>query len=53
MCGTDGSGFGVEWTRKALNDARIDPAAREAILRGNALAVMQRVAGPERVKLAA
>src|SRR5215510_8300996 len=28
VCGTDGSEFGVDWTRKALTDARIDEAAR-------------------------
>ena len=52
VCGTDGSAFGVDWTRKALVDARIGEAAREQILHGNAAAMMARVlacAGGERV----
>ena len=44
VCGTDGSAFGVDWTRKALTDARISETAREQILRGNAAAMMERVA---------
>jgi hypothetical protein len=28
VCGTDGSAFGVDWTRKALADARIREEAR-------------------------
>jgi predicted TIM-barrel fold metal-dependent hydrolase len=43
VCGTDGSAFGVDWTRKALVDARIGEAAREQILHGNAAAMMARV----------
>ena len=43
VCGTDGSAFGVDWTRKALEDARIGEEAREAILRRNAAAMMARV----------
>jgi uncharacterized protein len=52
VCGTDGTAFGVDWTRKALDEARIDPAARERISHGNAAAMMARVArasGGERV----
>lgn len=49
VCGTDGSAFGVEWTRKALEDARIGEQAREQILHRNAAALMARVAqGAER-----
>jgi len=36
MAGTDGTAFGVEWTRNALREAQIDDAAREKILTGNA-----------------
>jgi predicted TIM-barrel fold metal-dependent hydrolase len=43
VCGTDGSAFGVDWTRKALQDAHIGEAAREQILHGNAAAMMARV----------
>ena len=54
VCGTDGSAFGVDWTRKALEEARIDDAAREAILRRNAAAMMARVArSVERERVAA
>src|SRR4051812_48275456 len=44
VCGTDGSAFGVDWTRKALADAQIGEAAREQILHRNAAAMMARVA---------
>jgi predicted TIM-barrel fold metal-dependent hydrolase len=43
VCGTDGSAFGVDWTRKALEEAEIGAEAREAILHGNAAAIMARV----------
>jgi predicted TIM-barrel fold metal-dependent hydrolase len=43
VCGTDGSAFGVDWTRKALADAQIGEEAREQILRRNASAMMARV----------
>jgi predicted TIM-barrel fold metal-dependent hydrolase len=45
VCGTDGSEFGVDWTRNALAEAQIDEAAREQILHRNAAAMMARVAG--------
>jgi predicted TIM-barrel fold metal-dependent hydrolase len=41
--GTDGSAFGVDWTRKALEEAEIGAEAREAILHRNAAAIMARV----------
>ena len=44
VCGTDGSAFGVDWTRKALAEARIGEEAREQILHRNAAALMARVA---------
>ena len=34
--GTDGTGFGCDWTNKALADARIDDDERRAILHDNA-----------------
>jgi len=43
VCGTDGSAFGVDWTRKALADAHIDEETRQQILNGNAAAMMARV----------
>ncbi|HTI80126.1 MAG TPA: amidohydrolase family protein, partial [Acetobacteraceae bacterium] len=39
VCGTDGSAFGVDWTRKALEEARISDEARQQILHGNAAAM--------------
>jgi predicted TIM-barrel fold metal-dependent hydrolase len=42
VCGTDGSAFGVDWTRKALEEAEIGAEAREAILHRNAAAIMGR-----------
>jgi aminocarboxymuconate-semialdehyde decarboxylase len=54
VCGTDGTAFGVDWTRKALEDARIDAQERELILRGNAAAMLARVgASAERARVAA
>jgi predicted TIM-barrel fold metal-dependent hydrolase len=44
VCGTDGSEFGVDWTRKALTDARITEEQRQQILTRNAAAMMARVA---------
>jgi predicted TIM-barrel fold metal-dependent hydrolase len=43
VCGTDGSAFGVDWTRKALAEARIGEDEREQILHRNAEAMMARV----------
>jgi predicted TIM-barrel fold metal-dependent hydrolase len=43
VCGTDGSEFGCDWTRKALADARIGEEAREQILHRNASAMLARV----------
>jgi predicted TIM-barrel fold metal-dependent hydrolase len=54
VCGTDGSAFGVDWTRKALADARIGEDEREQILHRNAAAMMARVGNAvERAKVAA
>ncbi len=43
VCGTDGTAFGVDWTRKALADAQIGEAARELILHRNAAAMLARM----------
>ena len=53
VCGTDGTEFGCDWTRKALAEAQIDEAAREQILHGNAAAVLARVMAAQGVKAAA
>jgi len=44
VCGTDGTEFGVDWTRKALAEAQIGVEAREQILHRNAAAMLARVA---------
>jgi aminocarboxymuconate-semialdehyde decarboxylase len=43
VCGTDGTEFGCDWTRKALAKAEIGEEAREQILHGNAAAMLARV----------
>jgi predicted TIM-barrel fold metal-dependent hydrolase len=43
VCGTDGSAFGVDWTRNALAEARISEEEREQILHRNAAAMIERV----------
>jgi hypothetical protein len=43
VCGTDGSAFGVDWTRKALADAQIGEEARELILHQHAAAMLARI----------
>ena len=52
VCGTDGSAFGVDWTRKALQDARISADARQQILSRNSTAIMARVRTAERERAA-
>jgi predicted TIM-barrel fold metal-dependent hydrolase len=42
VCGTDGTEFGCDWTKKALAEADIGEAAREQILHGNAAALLAR-----------
>jgi predicted TIM-barrel fold metal-dependent hydrolase len=44
VCGTDGTEFGCEWTRKALTEAQIGEAARDQILQRNAAAMLASVA---------
>ena len=46
VCGTDGTEFGCDWTRKALAEADIGEAAREQILHGNATAMLARAMKP-------
>lgn len=43
VCGTDGTAFGVDWTRKAVTDAQIGDDAREKILHRNAAALLARI----------
>src|ERR1700752_341681 len=43
VCGTDGTEFGCDWTRKALAEAQIGEEAREQILHLNAAAMIARV----------
>ncbi len=42
VCGTDGTAFGVDWTRKALEEADIGEEAREQILHRNAAEMLAR-----------
>ena len=44
VCGTDGTEFGCDWTRKAIGEAQIGEEAREQILHRNAAAMLARVA---------
>lgn len=54
VCGTDGTEFGCDWTRKALAEAAIGDEAREQILRRNAAAMLARAAAmPQRAAAAA
>jgi len=43
VCGTDGTEFGCDWTRKALAEAQIGEEARAQILQRNAAAMLARV----------
>jgi predicted TIM-barrel fold metal-dependent hydrolase len=54
VCGTDGTEFGVAWTKKALAEAQIGADTRERILNGNAAAMLaRRAAGARRERAAA
>ncbi len=44
VCGTDGTEFGCDWTRKALAEADIGEDARDQILHRNAAAMLAGVA---------
>jgi predicted TIM-barrel fold metal-dependent hydrolase len=48
VCGTDGTEFGVDWTRKALAEAEIGDDAREQILHFNAAAMLARAGAAQR-----
>jgi predicted TIM-barrel fold metal-dependent hydrolase len=49
--GSDGTAFGMDWTQKAIAEARISDTDKAAILGGNAASAIARVAG--RVAVAA
>ena len=54
VCGTDGTEFGCDWTRKALVEAQIGEEAREMILHRNATAMLaRRATATQREKAAA
>jgi predicted TIM-barrel fold metal-dependent hydrolase len=53
VCGTDGTEFGCDWTRKALAEAQIGEEAREQILHRNAAAMLARVAKTAQREVAA
>jgi predicted TIM-barrel fold metal-dependent hydrolase len=53
VCGTDGTEFGCDWTRKALAEAQIGEEAREQILHRNAAAMLARVGTAQRESAAA
>jgi len=53
VCGTDGTEFGVDWTKKALAEAQISEEAREKILHRNATALISRRATTEQREKAA
>ena len=53
VCGTDGTEFGCDWTRKALAEAEIGEEAREQILHGNASAMLARVRAAQGERAAA
>jgi aminocarboxymuconate-semialdehyde decarboxylase len=42
VCGTDGTEFGCDWTKKALAEAEIGEEARDLILHRNAAAILAR-----------
>src|SRR6266403_5533426 len=53
VCGTDGTEFGCDWTRKALAEAQIGEEAREQILHRNAAAMLARVKTAQRERAVA
>jgi hypothetical protein len=40
VCGSDGTGFGMDWTNKALDEARISEEDKDLIREGNARRVL-------------
>jgi predicted TIM-barrel fold metal-dependent hydrolase len=53
VCGTDGTEFGCDWTRKALAEAEIGGEAREQILHRNAAAMLARLSAARHAGAAA
>jgi len=53
VCGTDGTAFGCDWTRKALANAEIGEEAREQILHRNAAAIIARAGAAQHRRAAA
>jgi aminocarboxymuconate-semialdehyde decarboxylase len=53
VCGTDGTEFGCDWTRKSLAEAEIGDEARERILRGNAATILARASSAQGARAAA
>src|SRR3954449_7816950 len=53
VCGTDGTEFGCDWTRKALAEAQIGEEAREQILHRNAAAMLANAGTAQRGRVAA
>lgn len=46
VCGSDGTSFGMDWTNKAVAEARISEAEKQMILDGNAEAALARTGRP-------
>ena len=42
VCGSDGTGFGMEWTNNAIEEARISDEEKDLIRDGNALRALAR-----------
>jgi predicted TIM-barrel fold metal-dependent hydrolase len=53
VCGTDGTEFGSDWTKKALTEARIGEEERQQILHGNAAAMLARAKSGQRERAVA
>jgi predicted TIM-barrel fold metal-dependent hydrolase len=52
VCGTDGTEFGCDWTRKALAEAEIGNEARERILHGNTATILARTSSAQHARAA-
>lgn len=46
LFGSDGTDFGMDWTQKAIAEARLSDAEKRAILEGNATRILARVNAP-------
>ena len=44
--GSDGTGFGMDWSNKAIEQARIPQSAKTAILYANGQALLQQIKSP-------